>query len=367
MKKVKQVIRDVYDPTPPEDIPETGLAGLPPEMLEAAIRRYRALTGFFIVLLIGLLFALGEVLYKQKRVPAPPIVIAPTEKLEYVPYYTLPDDAVWVMQYEIEQAENLYLQQTTNQPVSVEWVKQVAYHLIIGQQALALEVTDKAIVHFEQALTIFPGLQGTHGLVGTLYLKQRQFAPAIQHLRTALEEHRSYTVLNNLGSALLMGGFADEAERYLLEAREMDSDHPGSHKNLALLYKNQEKHEQAIASFEEYFSRHNRDVEAMSLYAKYLISLDRREPAVEFLKTGSRAHPNNALPLYLLLATIEAQDMNEGAAIEALKQMTHFISPNLALTKLNRQEFDDLRDNGEFQSLVREVELATVSLEGVNE
>lgn len=367
MKKIKQVIRDVYDPTPPDEIPETGLSGLPPELLEAAILRYRILTGLFIVLLIVLLFVLGHVLTRPKRVPAPPVEISPSEKLKYVPYYTLPKEALWVMQYEREHAEDLYLQQTTNQPVSVDWVKTVAYHLIVGQQAMKAGVLDKATVHFEQALTIFPELRGIHGLVGTLYLQQQQFARAVSHLEAALKEHPSYAVLNNLGTALMTGGFTEEAERCLLEAQKMNPDHPGSYKNLALLYKMQEKHEQAIASFKQYFVRHDQDTEAMQLYAEYLISLDKREQAIEFLKAGCQAHPEDALPLYLLLATIEARDRNETAAIEALKQATHLISPNLALTELNRQEFDAIRDNRAFQSLVRNVELATVSPEAVND
>ena len=161
----------------------------------------------------------------------------------------------------------------------------------------------------------------------------------------------------------MAAGKSDQAEDYLLRAQALKPEHPGSYKNLALLYQEMELPEKAIESFEMYFSLFHEDADAMEIYAKYLIDLGRREQALEFLETYCQLHAKNALPFYLLLAQIEAQTTNSVQAVAALKNITRYISPNLALTKLHQPAFDSIRDSEEFQALEQQVELAMVTLE----
>ena len=363
MKRVKQLSRDVYDTTPPEEQSGDEVAGLPLELLEAAVRRWRRQMIILGSLLIALFFVLGEMLGRrsQTRKPAPEVQLTPDETRTFIPYHTLPSEALWVINYEHE-ATDLDLA-ATNQAFSIEWVKHAAYHLITAQQALKTEQSKPAVLHLEKAITAIPELRGIHGLIGTLCLQQGDLDEAVHHLEEALKEGETYAGHNNLGSALMATGELERAEKHLLKARELNPDHPASHKNLALLYQEKGMAEQALASYESYFSRYDQDVDAMVRYAKYLIALNRREDAVTFLKSGCESHSGNALPLCLLLAEIEAHQENEQAAVDALEKITRHISPNLALTELNRPEFDTIRDSEVFRQLVHRMELAVVRME----
>jgi tetratricopeptide (TPR) repeat protein len=361
MKKVKQGIRSVYE-VPEEETPQAGPAGLPQELLEAALRRYRIQTVCFCSLTIALMFALAGVLFRKPRAAAADAPSASAARRTYVPYYTLPKESLWVISYERE-AKDLDLIAATNQPLSIEWVKHTAYHLITAQQSLKAEQFDQAIDHFEKALTIFPELHGINSLLGTLYLRQGILDEAVNHLRSAQQEQPDYATLNNLGSALMAAGRMDEAERVLLEAQAQNPDHPATYKNLALLYRETGQPDPALAGFEEYFARNDQDIAAMKLYAEYLISLDKREQAVRFLNEYSQSHAESGLPLYLLLASVEAKQQNEEAALAALKKMIQYVRPTRALTELHSQEFDPIRECDGFRELVRQTELAMVRLE----
>ena len=152
------------------------------------------------------------------------------------------------------------------------------------------------------------------------------------------------------------------AEDCLLQAQAMQPEHPASYKNLALLYRAAENPESSLAHFKHYLELYDQDAEAMETYAEYLIELDRGEEATEFLETYPVLHTDHAQSLYLLLAQIEARSSHSAQAVAALKKMSHHISPNLALTKLHQADFDSIRDTDEFQALVRQVELAMITL-----
>ena len=72
------------------------------------------------------------------------------------------------------------------------------------------------------------------------------------------------------------------------------------------------------------------------------------------------------LPLYLRLAKVEAGATNEVQAVDALKNITRYISPNLTLTHLHSEAFDTIRHTEVFQNLLHQVELAEVTLENQN-
>ncbi|MBL7016908.1 MAG: hypothetical protein ISR84_05060, partial [Kiritimatiellales bacterium] len=152
------------------------------------------------------------------------------------------------------------------------------------------------------------------------------------------------------------------AEGYFLQAQAMQPEHPASHKNLALMYREAENPEASLAHFKRYLELQTQDEEAAKNYAEYLVELDRKEEATEFLETYSVLHTDHAQPLYLLLAKIEASSTNTVQAVAALQKMSRHISPNQALIKLNLDDFDSIRDAEEFQALIRQVELATVTL-----
>ncbi len=365
MKKKGKNLEDIYH-TPPWPPKEPDYVWKMPEELEQQLRRHRIRSALLVLCCLFLLFVLAVVLIRETRVEAPPIPVVKPAETEYVAHYTLPSDDLWVMSY--QQAESgLQLEGAMgDKPVSTKWIKNVAYHVIVGQQALAMQRYEKAAIHLEKALVIFPEIHGVHGSLGTAYLKQQRFEEAIPPLRKALAEEESFSATSNLGIALLATRRFEEAEKHLLRALALNPDHPGCHKNLALLYQKTGPSEKALNYFETYFSLYDEDLPAIEQYAEYLLEIGQRERAAVFLNKTCRRQPMNALPLYLLLARIEAAATNEVKAVEALQNITRYISPNIALTQMNSEDFDTIRDSGVFQDLLYQIELAAVTLENKN-
>ena len=50
-------------------------------------------------------------------------------------------------------------------------------------------------------------------------------------------------------------------------------------------------------------------------------------------------------------------------AVLALQKMEHHISPNIMLTKMNMKAFDPIRNTEDFKSLIKKIEMATITLQ----
>ncbi len=362
MKKRSDNLQNIYR-TPKERTEEEDYVWKMPPELEGQLRHHRiqsSLLGLFSVLL---LFTLTVLLVRETRIEPMPLNIVTPAEAQYVPHYTLPADDLWVMSYQRAGSSLSPEGMLGNKPVSTKWIKNVAYHVIVGQQALAVKQYEKAAIHFEKALVIFPEIRGVRGSLGTVYLKQKKFEKAIAPLKAALKEKEAFPVISNLGIALLATEQFENAEGYMLRALALQPEHPGCHKNLALLYKKMERPKKSLAHFEKYFSLYPEDLGAIEVYAEYLFSLDQRERAATFLREACQQETADALPLYLLLAKIEARSTNEVQAVDALKNITRYISPNLAIIEMNRTDFDTIRDTEAFQNLLHQIELAEVTLE----
>jgi len=364
MRKGKKEFQDIYH-APKRPVKDSdGTHKMPPEW-NLQLRQYRIRIVFFGTSSVVLLFFIAVLLLRGTRIKHTASTRSSVEH-QYVPYHGLHADDLWVMVYQKAAKKVTVEGESGNKPLSTKWVKNVAYHVIVGQQALTINQYDKAAIHFEKALKIFPTLHGVRGSLGTVYLKQKKFEDAINLLKDSLQEETSFSAISNLGAALLAAQRLEEAEQYLRQALAMQLDHPGCHKNLALLYQKMGTTEKALHHFEKYFSLNRGDLESTELYVEYLLRLDQREHAITFLKESCQQQNEKALPLYLQLAKMEAESTNSVQAVDALKRITEYISPNLALTQLHMENFDTIRDTEAFQKLLHQLELSVVTLEDKN-
>jgi len=365
MKKKHENLQDIYRTPKVRETDSDYTRKMPPEM-ESQLRRHQVQSALFGLVSIVLLFFLTATLIRETHpeTTLPPIVL--TAKTQYIPLHTLPLDDLWVMSYQQAASEKEAEGARGDMPVSTKWIKNVAYHVIVGQQALAAGQYEKAAVHLEKALAIFPGIQGVHESLGTAYLHQQKFEAAIDPFKAAIKEGESFSAESNLGIALMATQQFEESEKYLLRVLALKPEHPGCHKNLALLYQKMELPKKALSHFEKYFSLCPGDFGTIEIYAEYLLSLGQRERAAVFLREACQQEATDALPLYLLLAKVEARATNDVQAVAALKNITRYISPNLALTHLHMEEFDTIRDTETFQDLLHQLELAEVTLENQN-
>jgi len=284
------------------------------------------------------------------------------KEIALIPRHTLPSEAAWVMDYqriaeEIDQDGEL-----AEKPLSTMWVKKAAYHIIMGQQALALQEVDSALEHFQEVVVIYPEIEGLHRSLGMLYIEREEYEKAAEHLEVALQEEELFDVVNNLGTAYIGTQEYDKAEKYLLRALELQPQSPLSHKNLAVLYRKMKRDEAAIFHFEKYIDLRPGDLDTLQTYALYLTKLARWKQAAEFLTTLTQ-EVTDVAPLYFLLAQVQVQNDQQDLAVAALQRGIQLVDPDLAIAWMSRKEFNDVRESHEFKSLVDELEIAAVSLD----
>jgi tetratricopeptide (TPR) repeat protein len=283
----------------------------------------------------------------------------------YIPKYTLPTEAAWVMDYEAAlsraslEDESI---QPGEKPLSIQWVKKAAYHIIMGQQAMVLKEIEEARRHFSQVVAIYPDIEGIHRALGMLYIEDESYELAANHLELALEEEESFDVVNNLGTAYIGLKNYEQAEKHLTRALDLKPESPTCHKNLGVLYKEMENENKAIYHFEKYLDLRPNDLEAMQTYALYLTKTGRWKQAATFLEDLTQSVTDVA-PIYFLLAQVQVQNGQQEDAVKALQRGIQLIDPTLALAWMSRKEFNEVRGSQEFRELIDQLEIASVSLD----
>lgn len=363
MHKKRDEIRDIYQGSN-QDFEKDFTPQVAKEQLESRqrdLRRSRVFSLFLGVAALILLVVLISLVLRDLSEQAPTLKIRTAER-PYIPRYTLPSDELWVMDY--QQAASQAESQDAPGPkaLSTRWVKNAAYHIIMGQQALSLGQSDEALEHFRKVVEIYPDIQGLHQAMGLLYLQRKDYAAAVTHLEKALQETESFDIVNNLGAACIGLEQYEKAEKYLTRALELQPENPAGHKNLAVLYREMKLDDKAINHFEKYLDLQPADLDTMQAYALYLTKLGRWKDAAVFL-TKLTQEVTDVAPIYFLLAQVQIQNGQQDKAMDALKRGIQLIDPRLALAWMSREEFNTVRNTGDFKSLFDQLEIETVSLD----
>jgi Tfp pilus assembly protein PilF len=368
MHKRKDEIRDIYQGSN-HDFEKDFTPQVAQELIESRqrdLRRSRMASLFFGSLVIVLSVILIAVVIRDFLSERTPSKKGRTPETSFIPRYSLPSDALWVMDYQQVAAQADSDEKPGPKPLSTKWVKSAAYHIIMGQQALAVNEPKQALEHFQKVVEIYPDIEGLHRAVGLLYLQTEKYDLAAQHLEKALQEEESFEVVNNLGTAYIGAEQYDKAEKNLLRALELQPENSGCHKNLAVLYRKMKLDDKAVSHFEKYLDLQPGDLDTMQTYALYLTKLGRWNDAATFL-TKLTQEVTDVAPIYFLLAQVQVQNGQQDKAIEALKRGIQLIDPELALAWMSREEFNSVRGANDFKNLVDKLEIATVSLEKTGE
>jgi Tfp pilus assembly protein PilF len=362
MHKRKDEIRDIYQGGD-KNLEDDFTPQIRQERLEERQRDVRRAQMFSLLLgslVIVLSVTLAAVVIRgflSERNPAPKSKVT---DVPFIPRYSLPSDALWVMDYQ-QVAEQLdHDEKKGAKPLSTKWVKNVAYHIIMGQQALSMNDSKQALEHFLKVVEVYPDIEGLHQAMGQLYIQSQEYALAAQHLEKALLEAESFEVVNNLGAAYIGTEEYDKAEKNLMRASALRPEAPGCHKNLAVLYRKMKRDNDAVSHFEKYIDLQPNDLDTMQTYAMYLTKLGRWKEAATFL-TKLTQEVTDVAPIYFLLAQVQVQNGQPDKAIAALKRGVQLVDPQLALAWMGRDEFNTVRGSGDFKNLVDQLEIATVS------
>jgi tetratricopeptide (TPR) repeat protein len=362
MQKKKDEIRDIYQSSE-RDLEKDFTPQIARERLEERqrdLRRSHIISLFFGSLVIVLSVSLVAVVIRNFLSERTPSKKIQTKETVFIPSYTLPTDALWVMDYRTVSSQLDNDGEPGPKPLSTKWVKNAAYHIIIGQQALAMNDPKQALEHFQKVVAAYPDIEGLRGSMGQLYLQSQEYALAAQHLEKALKEEETFDTVNGLGAAYIGTEEYDKAEKNLKRALELRPEAAGSHKNLASLYRKMKRDNEAVFHFEKYIDLQPNDLDTMQTYALYLTKLGRWKDAADFL-TKLTQNVTDVAPIYFLLAQVQVQNGQPDKAIAALKRGVQLIDPQLALAWMSREEFNKVRGSGDFKTLVDQLEIATVS------
>ena len=273
--------------------------------------------------------------------------------------YTLPDDEQWAIEYRQIAFQAEAGEKPGPKDVSTKWIKNTAYHLIMSEQAMRQNELEVARNHLEAAKEAFPEMTGVHRPLGIIYLKQQNFEQAAEQLQKALEEQPSTDLLNNLGVAYMGIQKYDRAETYFQQVLQQQPGLAGCYKNLALLYQQTSRTNEAIAAFEKYCSLNPKDTTQIKTYVAYLTAAHRTGDAVAFLERLAGADP---LTVFQLLARTAAQNADAERAVRALRETARFLTPRQTIAEMHDVVFDKIANDESFKDLLYKLELAAVSL-----
>jgi Tfp pilus assembly protein PilF len=170
-------------------------------------------------------------------------------------------------------------------PLTVQWVKQVAWHIVQAEKAAREDRLEDALANYGKALVIFPSLQGVQRQLGLLNLKMKNYAEAAAAFEKVLyEEEMTFGLANNLGVAYLAMDDFQKAEQNFQLAVRLNTDYALAHFNLATLYVRSGDAERAVDSFMQYLERKPEDIEAAQTCALLLVQLKRWDRAAGMLK-----------------------------------------------------------------------------------
>lgn len=123
----------------------------------------------------------------------------------------------------------------------------------IDPSAPNAEEIRKAEDHLSAAIRIDEKLAKAHCALGTAYSFEKQNQKALQSYKKALDIEPNYTVcLDRMGLVYQKLGEKEKAERYFLKAAATDATYADAHFNLAVLYEEENKNEQAVQEFESF-------------------------------------------------------------------------------------------------------------------
>ncbi len=188
-----------------------------------------------------------------------------------------------------------------------------------------------------------------------LYFKLEAFDKALVLLENAPEVDLTPDVLNNLGAACLTAKAYDRAETYFQQALEINPTYAEPLKNMALLYKEQKRSDDAIIAYEKYIDFRPMDINTQHSFALYLTSIGKWDRAADLLHHLTAEIPDDQV-LFYLLAQVEIKNQNHKEAIKALQRFIQLSDPNSALAYMNSDEFDQVRTDDEFQGMIRALE-----------
>jgi arylsulfatase A-like enzyme/Flp pilus assembly protein TadD len=203
----------------------------------------------------------------------------PKDLIDFHNTYTSVSDLI--LQKEYEQAEG-FCQKLASQRPQV-------YQIYVLMASIAREQQDfdRAVLHLKRAIEIRPDVAKLQNHLGTILSEQGRFEEAAEHLQESLQiEPDQLAVHHELAAVFYKQRKFDRAIGHLNEALRLKPDSVKTLSRLGDAYAEKGNFAQASNYFQQALGVNPSDGENRSKLARALLLQDRREEAIEQLKTG---------------------------------------------------------------------------------
>lgn len=278
---------------------------------------------------------------------------------DYIPRHSLPTESQWVLELPRNYGDPTW-EGEGERPFNTVWLKKAAFNINMAEQAMEQAKTDKkafqqAVRYYEQALEIMPELEGVRIPLGIAYFKLNDPTKAKKVLEIVEEESLTFDILNLLAVVSIQEKEYEQAEHYLMRSLELEPNYKEAMRNVAMLYKEQARVEDATKAYQQYLDQNANDTDLRFDFAVYMTQSGQWETAAEQLRILTRLLTNDHLVCFLL-ARAESKLGNTDAAMAALRRGIQLADPSYSIAFLNDYEFDQLRNSEEFQQMMKSLQ-----------
>jgi tetratricopeptide (TPR) repeat protein len=271
-----------------------------------------------------------------------------------IPCNALSEKENWIIRYRPQKnADN------SREELSATTVKDGAYYIITGEQALREKKYETARHHLETAKRILPDTEGLDHLIGTAYLHQSRFKEAAVYLEKAAEANPSIEIRNNLAVAYIGAEAWAKALQLMTGLLPLANEWPGIYRNSALVCERTGSIEKAKMLYEKYLTAVPSDISAINAYVSLAQNPASQEEMIAFL-SGLRAL--DPLVVYRLKAKLAAEKGDADLAVSALQEISIRVSPRQALAEMRNETFSPIARTKPYKDLLYRLELSAVSL-----
>ena len=144
-------------------------------------------------------------------------------------------------------------------------------------------------------------------VVGTAYMKIREFSKSIEPFKRALEKSpNNLGIINSLGTAYMAISQSEDAIKYYQKALEIDPKNPMAYYNLGSAFQIQQNHIEACKYLKEAVTLDKDDESFKVAYAMSLVKSEQFKDAAEIYKSLISQHPEKENYKYNLATCYEA-------------------------------------------------------------
>ena len=181
---------------------------------------------------------------------------------------------------------------------------------------LKLDMTDEAVSYAKKAQVYAPKDYIYDFVIGTAYMKQKDFVGSIEPLKRALDKAPGdFGVYNSLGTAYIATQNFDDATECYKNVIEIYPEKPMGYFNLGSVYQIQKKHTEACEYFKKAIELDDEDETFKTAYALSLVKSEQFEEAIKVYKKLLVQHPEKENYKYNLISCYEAIGDNQTAIL----------------------------------------------------